>query len=352
MALYELTADGLSERAAAEFAALQLYERADLQRLIAAEPRVLGEELLVIAEEFGGWEDANRRIDILALDRDGRLVVIELKRTSTGGHMELQALRYAAMVSSMTFDEAAAAYARYWADKRPGDEIDARAEIGDFLDVDSSDDPDLSTDVRIVLVSAGFGREITTAVLWLNRFDGMDIRCVRLTPYELDGRVLIDIQQLIPLPEAGDYQVRLRRKDLARARAPRVDGRDWTRYHVIVDGVEHPDQNKRRTMLLMVKQLAEHGVPLAEIKALLQPRQLKVIPAIATDSDEIRRLLLAQDPSINLDRYFTDDPLVDAANGQTYVLTLMWGSKTEPAMKRLVEAFPDAGVTFRTADAS
>jgi hypothetical protein len=352
MALYELTTDGLSERAAGEFAALQLYERADLQRLIAAQPNVLGEELLVIAEEFGGWEDANRRIDILALDRDGRLVVIELKRTSTGGHMELQALRYAAMVSSMTFDEAAAAYTKYWADKRPDDEIDARAEITEFLEIDGSEDPDLSTDVRIVLVSAGFGREITTAVLWLNRFEGMEIRCVRLTPYELDGRVLIDVQQLIPLPEAGDYQVRIRRKDLARARAPRTDGRDWTRYHVIVDGVEHPDQNKRRTMLLLVKQLAERGVPLAEVKALLQPRQLMVIPAAVTEPGEIRRLLSAQDPSTNVDRYFTNDPLVDSASGRTYVLTMRWGSKTESSMQRLVEAFPDAGVTFRRSEAT
>ncbi|MFG3689544.1 hypothetical protein [Micromonospora sp. NPDC047740] len=37
-------------------------------------------------------------------------MVIELKRTDDGGHMELQALRYAAMVSAMSFDEVAAAY--------------------------------------------------------------------------------------------------------------------------------------------------------------------------------------------------------------------------------------------------
>ncbi|MFN2506611.1 MAG: hypothetical protein ABR540_20770 [Acidimicrobiales bacterium] len=42
----------------------------------------------------------------------------------------------------------------------------------------------------------------------------MDIRCVRLVPYEIDGKVLLDIQQVLPLPEAADYQVRLRRKGL------------------------------------------------------------------------------------------------------------------------------------------
>jgi len=40
-------------------------------------------------------------------------VVIELKRTEDGGHMELQAIRYAAMVSAMTFDGAVEIYGRY-----------------------------------------------------------------------------------------------------------------------------------------------------------------------------------------------------------------------------------------------
>ena len=68
------------------------------------------------------------------------------------------------------------------------------------------DEAAISTDVRIILVSADFGREITTAVLWLNRFEGMDIRCVRLVPYEIHGTVFLDIQQVVPLPEAADYR--------------------------------------------------------------------------------------------------------------------------------------------------
>ena len=48
-----------------------------------------------------------------------------------------------------------------------------------------SPDPKVSEfaqDVRIVLVSANFSKEITMSVLWLNERD-LDIRCVRLIPY-------------------------------------------------------------------------------------------------------------------------------------------------------------------------
>jgi hypothetical protein len=156
------------------------------------------------------------------------------------------------MVSSMTFDEIAAAYGRYRAVHSPAAEsADARADLAEFIGV--ADDPDsalISADVRIILVSANFGREITTAVLWLNRFEGMDIRCVRMVPYEIGGSVFLDIQQVIPLPEAADYQVRLRKKDAARERSS--DGRDFTRYHIIVDGRELPDQNKRNAVRVMV----------------------------------------------------------------------------------------------------
>lgn len=172
MPLYEVTDAGLRRRPPAAFAALGMYERADLQRLLRDDIAALDEDLLVVAEEYGNWEDARRRIDLLAIDKAGRLVVIELKRTDDGGHMELQALRYAAMVSSMGFGEVAEAFGAHRAKQGHGEDGSARVELAAFLDVgDDAEEPVISTDVRIILVSADFGREITTTVLWLNGFD-------------------------------------------------------------------------------------------------------------------------------------------------------------------------------------
>ncbi|PZF39644.1 MULTISPECIES: hypothetical protein [unclassified Curtobacterium] len=84
MALFRLEPNALVEQPPATFRELHLYERGDIQRLLRAQPEALGEELLVISEEFGNWEDSRRRIDLLALDRAANLVVIELKRTEDG----------------------------------------------------------------------------------------------------------------------------------------------------------------------------------------------------------------------------------------------------------------------------
>jgi hypothetical protein len=183
--------------------------------------------VLVIAEEFGEWEDSKRRIDLLGLDKDAKLVVIELKRTEDGGHMELQAIRYAAMVSAMTFDKAVELYAAHL--RRDGNPADARSRILEFLDWDEADEDRFAQDVRIILVSAEFSKELTTAVMWLNDH-GLDLACVRMKPYNDNGRVLIDVQQVIPLPEAADYIVKIKEKEVRERTARREQSGRGDRY--------------------------------------------------------------------------------------------------------------------------
>src|SRR6478672_1533591 len=113
MPLFELTSQELLEVPTTTFAAEQILERADLQRTLRARPDILIDDVLIVSEEFGAFADARRRIDLLGVDREGHLVVIELKRTTDGGHLELPALRYAAMVSAMTFEDLVEPYARY-----------------------------------------------------------------------------------------------------------------------------------------------------------------------------------------------------------------------------------------------
>jgi hypothetical protein len=353
--LYEVDNDRLSELPVEKFAALKMYEREDLQRLLRSDISPLGDDLLVVAEEFGQWDDARRRIDLLAVDTAGRLVVIELKRTETGGHMDLQAIRYASMVSTMSFEELVDTYEAFLTKYAPGEQIDARAKLESFLaiDDDSGEEPTVSTQVRIILVSANFGREITTAVLWLNSYEGMDIRCFRLIPYDLDGRVVLDVQQVIPLPEATDYQIKVRRKEAERerARSRAADGRDLTQYHIVVDGRELPAEPKRQAIRIMVEQLAAKGVSLRAIHEVMPERGMRRLPGQLRDEDAIKRELAAVVASAEqVRRHFTSQPLVDEVNDETYIIYKMWGRNTEQTLTDLVQAFPEAGVTFHPGD--
>lgn len=68
----------------ASFTELGFKERANLQEWIAHNPTCLGEELLIIQKEFNGFDETNERLDLLALDKQGNLVIIENKLDDTG----------------------------------------------------------------------------------------------------------------------------------------------------------------------------------------------------------------------------------------------------------------------------
>ena len=256
--------DGLVAVPSSTFATERVLERADLQRLLRARIDAIADDVLIVA---GAFADARRRIDLLGLDRQGRLVVFELKRTEEGGHLELQALRYAAMISTMTFDDLVGHYETYLESVEPEARDEAKARLADWLD--DGDGTVISREVRIVLVSAGFGREITTTVLWLTDLYGLDIRCVRLTPYRVDDRLLLDVQQVIPLPEASELTIQLKRRATQERAVRATDGRDWTQYVITGPSGDSGPLRKRQAVLTMVTTLRAAGVPVHQIASVI-----------------------------------------------------------------------------------
>jgi hypothetical protein len=266
MPIFRLTETDLVPLERATFQDIGIRERIDLQRLLRNRIDVIAPDTLIIAEEFGDWLDSRRRIDLLGVDRDGNLVVFELKRTEDGGHMDLQAIRYAAMVSTLTFEQATRAYGQYL-QAIGREEEDPREILLEWLDWETPDESRFAQDVRVVLASAEFGIEITTAALWLNS-RGIDIRCVRLEPYAHDGRVLVDVQQVVPLPEATEYQVRVRQKE-EQERRERTGGADFTRYDLSIGDDKFPYQWKRRMVYKVVAYLIGKGISPDRIKSVI-----------------------------------------------------------------------------------
>ena len=85
MAIYEITKDQIRTVAETSFGKAGVRERGDLQRLLREQIQIVSPDTLVIAEEFGEWEDSRRRIDLLGLDKTGNLVVIELSELTMAG---------------------------------------------------------------------------------------------------------------------------------------------------------------------------------------------------------------------------------------------------------------------------
>ncbi len=349
MALFEILPDEFREIDRRSFAELKLRERGDLQRLLRRQIEVLDSDLYVITEEFGDWEDSRRRIDLLAIDKEANLVVIELKRTHDGGHMELQAVRYAAMVSTMTFEKVVDVHRDYL--RRQGEAADdAEAKLLGFLEWSEPDD-DFGKDVRIILVSADFGIELTTAVLWL-RERGIDIRCVRLRPYANGNQMLLDVQQIIPLPEVEDYMVRLREKK-EESRAVSKAGRDFTRYRVTVDGVVHENLPKNRAILTVVKAMHARGAPPVVMRKTMNQgaRRFYQVEGLIESGDEFIEAAADAAPDnegreFKARRYFTDDEDLLRFEGKTYVFSNQWGPRTEAKMKELIDAHGKGVVGF------
>jgi RecB family endonuclease NucS len=74
------------------FGQLGFKERTTLQESIANKPSRLGDKLLATQKEFSGFSNTNERLDILALDKQGSLVLIENKLDDTARDVTLQAL--------------------------------------------------------------------------------------------------------------------------------------------------------------------------------------------------------------------------------------------------------------------
>lgn len=340
MPLFEMTPHALSPVPTTTFAAEQVLERADLQRLLRTNIQVIADGVLVVGEEFGAFADARRRIDLLGVDHDGHLVVVELKRTIDGGHIELQGLRYAAMVSAMTFDELVEHYERHLSHVEPDAVDEARERLASWLEPVGGEEAILSREVRIVLVSSGYDIEITTTVLWLNDVFGLDIRCVKLTPYRVDERLLLDVQQVIPLPEASELTVRLRRRE-NHVRAVREDTRDWTQYIITTPAGRTKPLRKRHAVLAMVAGLHEAGIPAEQIAAVLGKKFLSVAGQLTGQGLEDAFVATYAAARNNLGRWFLDSPIHEA--GQTWVVSKMWGRMTETTLQQLAElASPDS----------
>ena len=192
------------------FTELGFGERKHLQEWLVSNPEAFGEELLIIQKEFDGFNDTRERLDILAIDKQGNLVVIENKLDDSGRDVTWQVLKYASFCSSLTKQQIKDIYQEYL--EKNGLEENAKDNISEFIGVEDFSEVQLNQTQRIILVSGDYRKEVTSTVLWLLTKYNLKIQCFKAIPYKYENEVFLNIEQIIPVKEIEDFTIKMAEK--------------------------------------------------------------------------------------------------------------------------------------------
>ena len=237
MSLYKVMKDEneISDVPETDFSFHGIFERYNIQEWIEKRTEILGEPLLIIAKEFNAFDRTNERADLVALDSEGNIVVIELKRDDSGSEVHWQAIKYASYFRKVSGEDVVNIYSKF----RSKDYETSYSEIVDFLN--HQDLGSINRSQRVILCSHRFAVEVTSAVLWLVD-NGINIKCVQIIPYEIDGMLLIQSSIIIPVPGSEPYEV-----------TASIGNKE-----LIINRVEN--KNKNDTITASFRKIAEHSI--------------------------------------------------------------------------------------------
>lgn len=177
------------------------------------------ESMLIVGRQVRN--EKNGRSDLIAVDNNGNIVLIEIKRDRKDIEhrkeaFEFQAIRYAASYATIdkTDDLVKKVYAPYIEKYRSEFELGALTsfelgirKLNEFLQVNDAQ-KNFNEKQRIILVASDFDEQTLSAVAWLNS-NNVDMSCYRLTPYKLNEDIFFYVEKLLPVTNYDDYYVNL-----------------------------------------------------------------------------------------------------------------------------------------------
>ncbi|WMJ81451.1 hypothetical protein RBU49_04130 [Clostridium sp. MB40-C1] len=175
------------------------------------------ETLLVVGKQVVNKE--NGRSDLTAVDENGNLVLIEIKRDvedikQRKEAFEFQAIRYAASYAKIKtpddlVDKIFASYIEKYKDKFELGELTAYEKasriLTDFLEKNNALKT-FNSKQRIILIASSFDKQTLSASAWLIAND-VDISCFELSPMKIENNYFIDINRILPPPALEDFYV-------------------------------------------------------------------------------------------------------------------------------------------------
>lgn len=141
---------------------------------------------------------------MLALDKDGNIVVIENKLDDTGRDVTWQVLKYASYCSTLTKDNIRKIFQDYLDKQGKGEQ--ATEKISEFYGNAEYEEISLNPiqTQRIMMVAGSYRKEVTSTVLWLLNYK-LRVQCFKASIYSLGEELILDVEQIIPTKDAADY---------------------------------------------------------------------------------------------------------------------------------------------------
>ncbi|WP_432361471.1 hypothetical protein [Sporosarcina sp. UB5] len=221
------------------------YRESDIEELLRKNIEMIcddEESMLIVGKQVRNA--SNGISDLTAIDHEGNIVLIEIKRDRKDIErrkeaFEFQAIRYAASYATIedVEDLVKRIYAPY-IEKYRGEfesgpltstELGTR-KVLEFLRENGKDSTDFNNKQKIILVAADYDEQTLSAVAWLNS-NTVDISCYKLIPYQINDDLYISTEKVLPVNSYHDFYVPFTetrakissRKETTRRNLPKID---------------------------------------------------------------------------------------------------------------------------------
>lgn len=182
------------------------------------------ESLLVIGQQVNNTEGG--RSDLTALDEEGNIVLIEIKRDledikARKEPFEFQAIRYAASYAKIQdtdelVNKIFSPYIERYKEEFNLGELTASEKgirlINDFL-VSNNSLKTFNQKQRIILIASSFDEQTLSAVAWLIA-NQVDISCFSICPIKINEQVFFQVDRVLPIPSIEDFYVDIKESRL------------------------------------------------------------------------------------------------------------------------------------------
>lgn len=219
--MYLLNNNDIKEIEETTFASIDIREK-DLEEILRKNINMIcdpdDESMLIIGQQVANEKRA--RSDLTAIDSDGNIVVIEIKRDLNDlkhrkEPVEIQAIRYAASSATINsidtlVEEIFQPYVENHLDEFSCDPYEsmnscqiARRAVREFMESNEIDPENFNRKQRIILIASEFDDQTLSAAVWMNS-NKINISCYEIKPYRTTGEnIILDLKKILPLAKTS-----------------------------------------------------------------------------------------------------------------------------------------------------